>query len=295
MSKKALGKGIDALINQVEEPERAAGNEIMNVPLRSIEANPLQPRTRFDEESLEELADSIRVQGIIQPLVVEKGVQGYVIIAGERRFRAAAIAGLSEVPVIVRSFSEEEKLEIALIENIQREDLNPIEEAKAYTRLMEKYGLSQEKLAMKIGKKRSTVANAMRLLNLPEDMQEAVMDGTMSAGHARAILSVLNPAEQRILFSRILSDGLSVREAERQAAGFNRGMRSSEKSKGSSSGAAPKRPTELRQIEEKFLDALGTKVTLRGDLERGRIEIAYYSKDDLERIYDIIAESEEEE
>lgn len=295
MSKKALGKGIDALINQVEEPQRAAGNEVQSIPLRSIEANPSQPRTRFDEGSLAELAASIQQQGIIQPLVVEKGVQGYLIIAGERRFRAAAMAGLSEVPVIVRSFSEEEKLEIALIENIQREDLNPIEEAKAYARLMEKYGLSQEKLAKKIGKKRSTVANAMRLLNLSEDMQEAVMEGTMSAGHARAILSVLNPAEQRILFSRILSAGLSVREAERQASGFNKGMRSSEKAKAPSSGAEPKRPTELQQIEEKFLGVLGTKVTLRGDLERGKIEIAYYSKDDLERIYDIIADGEAEE
>ena len=290
VSKKALGKGIDALINQVEEPQPTDKGDVHKVPLRNVEANPYQPRNRFDEEGLAELADSIKQQGIIQPLVVEgNGRGGYTIIAGERRCRAARMAGLSEVPVIIRSFNEQEKLEIALIENIQREDLNAIEEAKAYKQLMDRYELNQEALARKIGKKRSTVANAVRLLKLPDDMQDAIVEATLSSGHARAILSVVNPADQRILFSRILSEGLSVREAERQAAGFNKGVRSSEKSREQKKSDRQPSP-EVQQIEQKFLDALGTKVTLKGNLDKGKIEIAYYSKEDLERLYEIIAE-----
>ena len=292
MSKKALGRGIDALINEVNEAEESASHDrsdVKRIPLRNIEANPHPPRTRFDEETLAELADSIKQQGIIQPLVVEKSTQGYTIVAGERRFRAARMAGLTEVPVLVRTFTDEEKLEIALIENVQREDLNPIEEAKAYRQLMDRNGLNQETLAKKIGKKRSTVANATRLLKLPEDIQESVSDGSLSSGHARAILSVVNPADQRILFSRILSEGLSVREAERQAAGFNRGVRSSEKAKNQNKTDRQVSP-EVQDIEQKFLDALGTKVTLRGNLQKGKIEISYYSKEDLERLYEIIAE-----
>lgn len=293
MSKKALGKGIDALIDQVEEPEPEERRDVEKISIRQIEANPYQPRTQFDEEALSELADSIKQRGIIQPLVVEKSRQGYTIVAGERRFRAARMAGLTEIPVLIRSFSDEEKLEIALIENIQREDLNPIEEAKAYRRLMDKYELNQEGLAKKIGKKRSTVANAVRLLKLPEDMQDSVVEGSLSSGHARAILSVVNPADQRILFSRIVSERLSVRETERLAEGFNKGIRSSEKSKGkskeSSEGEREKSP-EVQEIEQKFLDRLGTKVTLKGSVEKGKIEISYYSKDDLQRLYEIISD-----
>lgn len=288
MSKKALGKGIDALIQQVDDPGSAAEkDDISRLPLRSIEPNPHQPRTEFDQEALEELSESIKQQGVIQPIIVEKSTQGYTIVAGERRYRAARMAGLSEVPVIVRSFTEEEKLEIALIENVQREDLNPLEEAKAYRHLMENNNLNQEGLARKIGKKRSTVANSVRLLKLPEDMQESIVAGELSSGHARAILSVVNPADQRILYQRILNDALSVREAERQAAGFNKGIRSSEKDRSKKKSEQPVSP-EVQDIEQKFLDALGTKVTLKGNLNKGKIEISYYSKEDLERLYEII-------
>jgi ParB family chromosome partitioning protein len=288
VSKKALGKGIDALIQQVDDPGSAAEkDDISRLPLRSIEPNPHQPRTEFDQEALEELSESIKQQGVIQPIIVEKSTQGYTIVAGERRYRAARMAGLSEVPVIVRSFTEEEKLEIALIENVQREDLNPLEEAKAYRHLMENNNLNQEGLARKIGKKRSTVANSVRLLKLPEDMQESIVAGELSSGHARAILSVVNPADQRILYQRILNDALSVREAERQAAGFNKGIRSSEKDRSKKKSEQPVSP-EVQDIEQKFLDALGTKVTLKGNLNKGKIEISYYSKEDLERLYEII-------
>jgi len=288
VSKKALGKGIDALIQQVEDPHSSAEqHDVSKLPLRSIEPNPHQPRTAFDQEALEELADSIKQQGVIQPIIVEKSTQGYTIVAGERRYRAAKMAGLSEVPVIIRSFTEEEKLEIALIENVQREDLNPLEEAKAYRHLMESNNLGQEGLAQKIGKKRSTVANSVRLLKLPEDMQESIVKGELTSGHARAILSVVNPADQRILYQRILNDFLSVREAERQAAGFNKGIRSSEKDK-KKKKSEPQVSPEVQDIEQKFLDVLGTKVNLKGSVEKGKIEISYYSKEDLERIYEII-------
>lgn len=287
MAKRALGRGIDALIQQVDEEKVATSKDVMTVYLRNIQTNPNQPRKDFNEESLKELADSIRQQGVIQPIIVEKVYDSYTIIAGERRFRAARMAGLSEVPVIVRSFSEEEKLEIALIENVQREDLNPIEEAHAYRELMERNNLSQESLAGKIGKKRSTIANSVRLLKLPEDMQESIVGGELSAGHARAILSVVNPADQRILYNRIVMDALSVREAERQASGFNRGIRSSEKQQDKKDTPRIQSP-EIQDIEQRFLDVLGTKVSLKGNLKRGKIEISYYSKEDLERIYDIL-------
>jgi ParB family chromosome partitioning protein len=288
VSKKALGKGIDALIQQVEDPHGTVEKDDVNrIPLRSIEPSPHQPRSDFDQEALEELAESIKQQGVIQPIIVEKSPQGYMIVAGERRFRAARMAGLSEVPVIIRSFTDEEKLEIALIENVQREDLNPLEEAKAYRHLMESNNLNQDGLARKIGKKRSTVANSVRLLNLPEDMRESIAKGELTPGHARAILSVVNPADQRILYQRILSDSLSVREAERQAAGFNKGIRSSEKDSKKKKSEQPASP-EVQEIEQKFLDVLGTKVNLKGSVSKGKIEISYYSKEDLERIYEII-------
>ena len=291
MSKRALGRGIDALIQQVDDDTTSDHKDVTTVPLRNIQPNPYQPRTEFDEERLSELAESIKQQGVIQPLIVEKDRDIYTIIAGERRFRAARMAGLSEVPVILRKFTDDEKLEIALIENIQREDLNPIEEAKAYRKLMERNNLSQDSLAKKIGKKRSTVANSVRLLKLPEDMQESIVNGELSSGHARAILSVINPADQRILYNRIINEHLSVREAERQAAGFNKGMRSSEKERDKNSQPRIV-PPEVQEIEQRFLDKLGTKVSLKGNMQKGRIEITYYSKEDLERVYDIITGSE---
>jgi len=291
VSKRALGRGIDALIQQVDDDTTSDHKDVTTVPLRNIQPNPYQPRTEFDEERLSELAESIKQQGVIQPLIVEKERDIYTIIAGERRFRAARMAGLSEVPVILRKFTDDEKLEIALIENIQREDLNPIEEAKAYRKLMECNNLSQDSLAKKIGKKRSTVANSVRLLKLPEDMQESIVNGELSSGHARAILSVINPADQRILYNRIINEHLSVREAERQAAGFNKGMRSSEKERDKNSQPRIV-PPEVQEIEQRFLDKLGTKVSLKGNMQKGRIEITYYSKEDLERVYDIITGSE---
>ncbi len=289
MSKRALGKGIDALFQSFTEEGKAEplsqGYEVLEVS--RLVPNPHQPRKEFKQETLEELAVSIRAKGVLQPLLVEPRDDGsYTIVAGERRYRAAMLAGLKKVPVIIRTFTEQERLEIALIENLQREDLTPIEEAKAYRTLMETSGLSQEELAERIGKNRSTIANTLRLLKLPEDMQDAIHTGSISPGHARAILSIVNPADMRILFNRILAKGLSVREAETMAAELNKGSRAAEPEKESS--YPRQRHLELQEMEQRLLNVLGTKVRIRGNGKRGTIEIAYFSTEDLERIIEIL-------
>ncbi|HOF85768.1 MAG TPA: ParB/RepB/Spo0J family partition protein [Treponemataceae bacterium] len=294
-----LGRGLNALLDESEQETRdnapeavRAGSELFVDP-SLLKPNPHQPRREFDEEALKELADSIREHGIIQPIIAEEAGDGtYFIIAGERRTRAARLAGLLTVPVILKKFSEERKLEVALIENIQRENLNPIEEAEAYNQLMTMGNLSQEETAARVGKNRSTVANAIRLLKLPEDIRSSLSTGQISPGHARAILSIMNPADQRILFGRIVGNGLSVREAERMAAELNGGSRAGKE--GAASAGKKKsddesvRSIEVRTIEQRFIDALGTKVTVKGSLDRGTIEVAYFSRDDLDRLYELI-------
>ncbi len=286
MSKSALGKGLDSLLQQYEDNSDLNSNDgVKEIQIKLIIPNPDQPRKTFNEEALRELADSIKEQGVIQPIILEKSEDRYIIIAGERRFRASRLAGLDTIPGLIRKYTHEQKLEIALIENIQREDLNSIEEAKAYLSLMNNLDLSQEAIARKVGKKRSTIANSLRLLKLPDDIQNSLIEGEISAGHARAILSALNPSDMRILFSRILTNGLSVRESEKQAAELNNGIRKPV----SIAAKASKDPDpEIRRIEQKFLDALGTKVSVKGGLKKGKIEIDYYSLDDLERIYEML-------
>ncbi len=288
MSKRALGKGLDSLIQQYEDESETSFNEgVTEVQIKLVVPNPDQPRKTFDEEALQELADSIKEQGVIQPVILEASGDRYIIIAGERRFRASRLAGMDTIPGLIRKYTREQKLEIALIENIQREDLNSIEEAKAYLSLMNNLDLNQEAVAHKVGKKRSTIANSLRLLKLPEDMQGSLIKGDISAGHARAILSALNPSDMRILFSRIVSNGLSVRESEKQAGDLNNGVRKAPPAPGK---VEKSKDPEIRRIEQKFLDVLGTKVTVKGGLKKGRIEIDYYSLDDLERIYDLLVD-----
>jgi ParB family chromosome partitioning protein len=253
------------------------------IPLDKLAANPNQPRKRFNEEDLAELADSIRQQGIIQPVIAEDAGDGtYTIIAGERRVRAARMAGLAEAPVILRKYSEEKRMEVSLIENIQRSNLDPIEEASAYRQLMELEGLSQDDVAAKVGKNRVTVANALRLLKLPKEMQESVQKAELSPGHARAILSAQGGRAQEALYREILKRGLSVREAEKLAAAS--GSRAKEPPKPAAKGRAP----ELGAMEEKFISRLGTKVAINGDLNRGAIVVDYYSMEDLERLYELL-------
>ncbi|MCD6396915.1 MAG: ParB/RepB/Spo0J family partition protein [Spirochaetaceae bacterium] len=286
VAKSALGKGLDSLLQQYEDNTDLNSNDgVKEIQIKLIIPNPDQPRKTFNDEALKELADSIREQGVIQPIILEKNGDRYIIVAGERRFRASRLAGLDTIPGLIRTYTHEQKLEIALIENIQREDLNSIEEAKAYLSLMNNLDLSQDAIARKVGKNRSTIANSLRLLKLPEDIQNSLIEGDIYAGHARAILSAVNPSDMRILYSRILSNNLSVRESEKQAAELNNGIR---KQVHVPVKASKKPDPEIRRIEQKFLDALGTKVSVRGGLKKGKIEIDYYSLDDLERIYDML-------
>ncbi len=257
----------------------------LNVDL--LKPNPHQPRKEFEEEALHELADSIREHGILQAITVEDAGDGsFYIIAGERRTRAARIAGLSEVPVQLRKYSEQKKLEIALIENIQREDLNPIEEAEAYYQLMELSGLSQEQVAARVGKNRSTVANAIRLLKLPEDMRNELVQGHITAGHARALLAVKDSADMRILFAKIIGNGMNVRDAEDMARSLNEGAGNGVK-KPKESKEDNKDPN-IKALENEFIEKLGTKVQIKGSMERGSLEIQFFTKDDLNRIYYLI-------
>ncbi|MEM5947234.1 ParB/RepB/Spo0J family partition protein [Spirochaetia bacterium 38H-sp] len=284
MAKKALGKGIDALLGAIDKEDNSGLTEI---DIDELVANKEQPRKHFDDSSLEELASSIKEKGVLQPILVEELPEGrYRIVAGERRYRAAKIAGLEKVPVIIRSFTEQERLEIALIENIQREDLSPIEEALAYKDLMNHASITQDELAKRLGKSRPAIANALRLLQLPEKMQKALEEKKISPGHARAILSVVNPAAMEKLYQRIIAEGLSVREAERLAAELNSGRLQKSKT----DTVEPSRTNDpfLRQLEEKCIEKFGTKVRIKGSLKRGTLQIDYYSADDLTRIIDLL-------
>jgi len=266
-------------------PPEAKKNGEISVSLEKLKANPSQPRKNFNKEELAELADSIKQQGIIQPIIAEDAGDGtFTIIAGERRARAARLVGLKEAPVIVRKYSDEKRMVVSLIENIQRSNLDPIEEASAYQQLMQLEGLSQDEAAAKVGKNRATVANALRLLKLPLEMQESITKGELTPGHARAVLSVPAARAQEALFREILKKGLSVREAEKRAAALGSQGKKVKKL------AAKNRAPELNAMEEKFITRFGTKVVIKGDLNKGTVEIDYYSMEDLERLYEIIGE-----
>jgi ParB family transcriptional regulator, chromosome partitioning protein len=286
MSKKALGKGIGALLGEDDKGDAPATTEMA---LSRLLPNPQQPRLEFDDVGLRQLADSIREKGVLQPVLVEAGEGGAcIIIAGERRVRAARLAGLTKIPVIMGKFSPEEKLEIAIIENVQREDLTPMEEAHAYRRLMDMAGLSQEQVAGKVGKDRSTVANTLRLLKLPEDAQEALSRGTITSGHARAILAIVSPSDQQLALKRIIDQGISVRETELLAGSLNKGKKPPAKTGRGHPEAAGQKDPDLRELEQKLIEKLGTKVEVKGTGTQGKIEISYFSSDDLERVLEVL-------
>lgn len=285
MSKRGLGKGIDALLQGKDLEQLKSISPLINIPLNKLSPNPNQPRKSFSNESLQQLADSIKEKGVIQPIIAEGKEDGtYVIIAGERRFRAAQIAGLSEIPVLPKDFSEEEKLEIALIENIQREDLNPIEQAQAIKSLMETTGMNQDEIAKRLGISRSGLTNTLRLLKLPKNIQEALKLNKISSGHGRAILSVSDEREQQNLFKRILSDNFTVRTAEEEAGTTKKKQKAKKPAKKQKPGAT----VELKDYEQKLINHLGTKVIIKGNNRSGKIEISYFSEDDLERVISII-------
>lgn len=286
MSKRALGKGLDALFQPEEEqshPAEESGRALM-IPIDRIDPSPEQPRTHFDQERLDELTASIRHQGVIQPIIVEAREERFSIVAGERRFRAAGAAGLSEIPAIVAKYGEEKRLLVSLIENLQREDLDPIEEADAFRALIERTNLSQEGLAEQIGRSRAAVANSLRLLNLSDEIKEAIRARSVSAGHARALLSVLDGDARDRLFRRIVDEGISVREAELEARRLSSEDRPAGKTR---KGRQSEKTPDVQRVEEQFIEALGTKVRLKGSLSKGTVEIAYFSKDDLERLYEL--------
>ena len=276
-----LGRGYDALIPNAGTIKNQETNF---VDIQLIITNPDQPRKDFDQSALQELANSIKEKGILQPILVEKTDDKYLIIAGERRYRAALMAHLTQVPIITGHFSKQEKLEIALIENIQRKDLTPIEEALAYEALMQNSNLNQDELAKKVGKNRSTIANSLRLLKLSDQMKEAVSRGTLTAGHARAILSVDSKENQQKLFEAIEKKDLSVREAEAMAAKLNQEDANAVNPKLYNSRKDP----EMAATEKRFAEKLGTKVALKGTMKKGKLEISYKTKEELLHLYEML-------
>ncbi|MFH1826077.1 MAG: ParB/RepB/Spo0J family partition protein [bacterium] len=276
---KGLGKGLGAIIPQGSV--FAGGRTIVNLDVSKIIPNPRQPRTNFIKASLQELADSIKEQGVIEPILVRQKDGNYELVAGERRLRAAKIAGLATIPTIIKSFSDEQSMELALIENLQREDLNPMDEAEGYAKLAAEFKLTQEVIAKKVGKNRSTVANMIRLLNLPKEIKGSLRSGEISRGHARAILAEGEPEKQLVIWHQIVENKLNVRDVEVIAAAPDKAKK-----------GGKKRPltqnTELKDLVEKLTTHLGTKVSVFGSPERGKIEINYYSKEDLERILEVI-------
>jgi ParB family chromosome partitioning protein len=280
MSKrKALGKGLSALIPEAQQSEDR-DERFFLCPVEAIEPNPNQPRKDFGETELNEMAESVREKGVITPLVVTKTEAGYQIIAGERRWRAAQKAGLDRVPVVVREATATESLELAIIENIHRKDLNAIEEALAYQRLLEEIGATQETLGKRLGKDRSTIANLLRLLTLPQLIQKDLIDGRLSMGHARVIAGLKDAGEQMTLRDLAIKKGLSVRQLERLAQGSGPRTRSRNKEN--------ERTQYMRDLGEDLKRRLGTKVELKRQGRRGRIIIHYYSDEELDRLLELL-------
>ncbi|WP_425059438.1 Stage 0 sporulation protein J [Sporomusa carbonis] len=293
MSKRGLGRGLDALFGAPGTAQNAEQSEVANeIDIKDIIPNQHQPRRDFDEESLAELAQSIKQHGVIQPVVVRKILTGYELVAGERRWRASQMAGLKSLPAIVREYTDAEMMEIALIENLQRQDLNPIEEAMAFRRLMDEFGLTQEEVSQKIGRSRSMIANIVRLLNLQPEVQEFVSRGTLTMGQARPLLALQTPELQLDAAKQIIEEDLSARDAEelvRRLAAHRPDKKVEPK---------PEQVDEVNQLfmsefEDRLKVMLGTKVKIKPGKLKSKIEIEYYSQEDLERIVEMLSIREE--
>ncbi|MGG2482551.1 ParB/RepB/Spo0J family partition protein [Brevibacillus borstelensis] len=275
---RGLGKGLNALItsNMIEEEEH-----VLEIPVADIRPNPYQPRKEFESSAIEELAQSIKEHGIIQPLIVRKSIKGYELVAGERRLRAAKSLGLKKVAAVVKDYSDQQLMEIALIENLQRENLNPLEEAEAYEKLISHHSYTQEQLAKKIGKSRPHVANMLRLLQLPEQIRKMVSASDLSMGHARALLGVEKEELQLQLAKEAVKKGISVRQLEELVKQANVSRETSKKK-------PLKKEPQLIQLEERLRSRLGTSVKIKKGTKRGKIEIDFYSQEDLQRILEIL-------
>jgi ParB family chromosome partitioning protein len=266
LARKALGRGLSALI-----PEEASPEEVLTLELSRIDPNPFEPRESQEDKALDELVESIREKGLVQPIVVRRRNNRFELICGGRRLRAARKAGLQAVPAVVKTASDSEVLELAIIENVQREDLNPIEEANAYRKLMKAFNYTQNEVAAKVGKDRSTVANTLRLLELPEKIRSYIKSGKLSPGHGRALLAIRNSSMRLALADRIVKSSLTVRDIEKMASGRK-------------SSAKGRRDPDIVNLETELSQILGTKVMIRTRKKKGRIEIEFYSSDDFERI-----------
>jgi ParB family transcriptional regulator, chromosome partitioning protein len=284
--KRALGRGLSALIPQAAPTPAAAPAEapkpgVLKLPIEAIQRDTAQPRRYFDETKLAELTESIKAQGLLQPVLVRKDGQGYKLIAGERRWRAAQAAGLHEVPAIVRDVTEGQAFELALVENLQRSDLNPMEEAEGYQRLVEEFKLTQEQVSQRVGKERSTVANALRLLGLPDDVKALVAEGALSMGHARALLGVPRLPELQALASRVVEEKLSVRDTEKL-------VQQKRPAKKEPAKAAKQSP-QVKALVEELQRLLGTKVRLAEKGQgKGTLEVDFFSYDDLDRLLKLL-------
>jgi len=281
VSRKALGKGLDALIPDLK-PEGVQGQEaVVHIAIDEIAASPYQPRTRMDETSLEDLRQSISEKGVLQPIIVRRKAGRYELVAGERRLRAAKLAEMGTIPAVLKQVSDAEALEIALVENLQREDLNPIDEAKGYRELIRRFNLTQDDLATKIGRDRSTIANVLRLLNLPEEVRKGLEEARISRGHARALLGLNEPRHIQSVYRMVLHRGLSVRQVE---AIVRRKLRAKPKRAKVGARVDP----EMGHLEENLMRRLGTRVRILSHGGHGKIEIEFYSTDDLTRILEAI-------
>ena len=281
MIKKGLGKGLGALIPKGSV--FTGGRTIVNISIGQVVPNPRQPRSIFNESSLKELSESIKNSGVAQPILVRMRKDGYELVAGERRLRAAKMAGLVAIPAIVKDFSDEESMQLALIENLQREDLNPMDEAEAYGRLVSEFNMSQADIAKTVSKDRSTVANMLRLIELPKEVQKSLAKEEISTGHARALLSITDKEKQMSLFKEIVKNRLSVRDLEVLVYGGTKHTTTHKRSRGKSI-----LEHVLKPWVDKLTSFLSTKVRIHGSQTRGRIEIEYFSQEDLERVLSII-------
>ena len=280
MEKRALGKGLSALIPPAEPATNGAHESVLQIPVSQIKTNKYQPRVEFNQEKLNELISSIKEKGVVQPVLVRKAPDGYELIAGERRLRAVKSAGFDRIPAIVKSVDDVDMLELSLIENIQREELNSMEEAHAFQRFITDFGFTQEKIAKVLGKDRSTIANTIRLLGLPKKIQESISKGTLTAGHAKAILSLPSESEQLRVCNLVIKRGLSVREVEALVG---------RRLLGKSGRPVIRKEQNIIDIEGQLQHLFGTRVRIFHGKKRGRIQIEYYSNEDLNRILDMIS------
>jgi ParB family transcriptional regulator, chromosome partitioning protein len=280
-----LGKGLGALIGTDQELTANITDSVLEVDVNDIDPNLEQPRTKFDDEKLKELAESIKTYGIVQPVIVQRSGDRYVIIAGERRYRAARLAQLETVPVVIKDYSKQDLMEVSLVENIQREDLNPIEEAEAMRILMEEHSLTQDELSGRLGKSRSAIANTLRLLSLPHEVREMVMEGELSSGHARCLIVLSSDDEKLRIARKIVSLGLSVRATEELIRNLS--------SRTVKESVSEKIVPELESAQNALSHALGTKVQISGSMSKGKITLSYYNQEQLQSLYDFLITSEE--